>query len=48
MSIEDNIDSPVTHIFVEDNEMSATMTNMKTYEQISAKIVKCKWIEECF
>ncbi|XP_012061870.1 PREDICTED: DNA ligase 4 [Atta cephalotes] len=47
-TIKDNIDSSVTHVFVEDNETSAIMRDMKAYKQISTKIVKCKWIEECF
>jgi len=47
-TIKDNIDSSVTHVFVEDNETSAIMRDMKAYKQISTKIVKCKWIGECF
>ncbi|XP_018312220.1 DNA ligase 4 [Mycetomoellerius zeteki] len=47
-TIKDNIDSSVTHVFVEDNEKNVIMRNMKAYEQISTKIVKCTWIEECF
>ncbi|KAL6428636.1 hypothetical protein ACFW04_007920 [Cataglyphis niger] len=47
-TIKDSIDISVTHVFVEDNETDNTMENLKTYDLGSAKIVKCKWIEECF
>lgn len=45
--IKDNIDSFVTHIFVEDNETN-TVRNLNVHDLTSVKIVKCKWIEECF
>lgn len=45
--IKDNIDNFVTHIFVEDNETD-TVRNLKVDDLPSVKIVKCKWIEECF
>ncbi|GAB1869757.1 DNA ligase 4 [Camponotus japonicus] len=45
--IKDNIDNFVTHIFVEDNETD-TVRNLKVDDLTSVKIVKCKWIEECF
>ncbi|XP_018358546.1 PREDICTED: uncharacterized protein LOC108758220 [Trachymyrmex cornetzi] len=38
--MRDNLDDSVTHIFVEDNETSAIIKNVKAREQISAKIVK--------
>ncbi|XP_011688012.1 PREDICTED: DNA ligase 4 isoform X2 [Wasmannia auropunctata] len=44
-TVKDNIDNSVTHAFVEDNETSIIA---KIREQTSTKIVKCKWIEECF
>ncbi|XP_011067143.1 PREDICTED: DNA ligase 4 isoform X4 [Acromyrmex echinatior] len=47
-TIKDNIDSSVTHVFVEDNDTSAIVRDTKAYKQISTKIVKCKWIGECF
>lgn len=47
-TIKDNIDNSVTHAFVEDNRTSTTVRNVKVREQTSAKIVKCKWIDECF
>lgn len=47
-TIKDNIDNSVTHVFVDDNEASAAARNLEAREQASLKIVKCKWIEECF
>lgn len=48
-TIKDNIDNSVTHVFVEDtSETSTIIRNVKALEKTSIKIVKCKWIEECF
>jgi len=48
-TVKDNIDNSVTHVFVENNETSTIMRkHIKECEQRSIKIVKCKWIEECF
>lgn len=47
-TVKDNIDNSITHAFVENNETSTIVRNMKAREQTSIKIVKCKWIEECF
>ncbi|XP_039307186.1 DNA ligase 4 isoform X4 [Solenopsis invicta] len=49
-TVKDKIDNSVTHFFVEDNETNTIVKNIKTQfqEQICIKIVKCKWIEECF
>lgn len=48
-TVKNNIDNSVTHVFV-DNETSTIVRNVKAQlqEQICTKIVKCKWIEECF
>lgn len=45
-TIKDNIDNSVTHIFVED-KTDNTEKNLKVHD-LAVKIVKCKWIEECF
>lgn len=45
--IKDNIDDSVTHVFIEDND-DDTLKNLQTYDLTSVKIVKCKWIKECF
>lgn len=48
-TVKDNIDNSVTHVFVEEtSETSTIVGNVKAREQTSIKIVKCKWIEECF
>jgi len=47
-TIKDNIDNSVTHVFVDDSEANATVRNLEKRERASLKIVKCKWIEECF
>ncbi|XP_071560840.1 DNA ligase 4-like isoform X2 [Temnothorax nylanderi] len=50
-TVRDNIDNSVTHAFVEDTSDIETITivrNVNAREQTSIKIVKCKWIEECF
>lgn len=48
-TVEDKIDNFITHAFVEDNETSTIVRNVKeAREKTSIKIVKCKWIEECF
>jgi len=48
-TVKDNIDNSVTHVFVEDtSETSTIVRNVKTCGQTFIKIVKCKWIEECF
>lgn len=47
-TIKDHIDNSVTHIFVKDDEMDSNIKNLHSYEQTSIKIVKCKWIEDCF
>ncbi|XP_071646957.1 DNA ligase 4 isoform X2 [Temnothorax longispinosus] len=48
-TVKDNIDDSVTHAFVEDtSETSTIVRNVNAHEQTSIKIVKCKWIEECF
>ncbi|KMQ92908.1 dna ligase 4-like protein [Lasius niger] len=46
--IKDNIDNSVTHVFVEDYETDNIMENLKIHDLVSIKVVKCKWIEECF
>ncbi|KAM0731149.1 DNA ligase 4 [Formica fusca] len=45
--IKDSIDNSVTHVFVEGNETD-TVGNLKAHDLASVRIVKCKWIEECF
>lgn len=45
--IKDSIDNSVTHVFVEGNETD-TVGNLKAHDLASVKIIKCKWIEECF
>ncbi|XP_036144134.1 uncharacterized protein LOC105834969 isoform X2 [Monomorium pharaonis] len=49
-TVKDSIDDSVTHVFVEDEETSTIIKNMKAQlqEQTYTKIIKCKWIEECF
>lgn len=48
-TIKNSIDNSVTHVFVEDKgETSTIVRDVRAHEQTSIKIVKCKWIEECF
>ncbi|XP_029169652.1 DNA ligase 4 [Nylanderia fulva] len=47
-TIKDNIDNSVSHIFVEDDKSNNIVENLKVHNLTSVKIVKCKWIEECF
>lgn len=44
-TIRDDIDDSVTHVFVEDNSLGNLQARDSTS---SAKVVKCKWIDECF
>lgn len=44
-------DDSVTHVFVEDDETSrvaVTGERLRASERTSVKVVKCRWIEECF
>jgi len=52
-TLKDEIDDSVTHVFVEDNEtklieLVAARERSRTSERICVRIVKCRWIEECF
>lgn len=46
--VKDELDGTVTHVFVDD-ETDATSNRQRAKTlQSSAKIVTCKWIEQCF
>ncbi|KAL0100095.1 hypothetical protein PUN28_019510 [Cardiocondyla obscurior] len=48
-TVKNNIDDSITHAFVEDtSETSDIVRNVKAREQASIKIVRYKWIEDCF
>ncbi|XP_011631930.1 DNA ligase 4 [Pogonomyrmex barbatus] len=46
--VKDSIDNSVTHVFVKNNKTSTNTRSMEAYEPTFVKIVKCKWIDECF
>jgi hypothetical protein len=49
-TLKDEIDDSVTHVFVEDNKTGAAAgERLRMNERRTCvRIVKCRWIEECF